>query len=55
MHYPSLREIADFKPRSLCQAAEEVGGKQFVVIAAGGGKWGSPLGGSYVAFALPGE
>ena len=30
-----------------------VGGKQFVVIAAGGGKWGAPSGGSYVAFALP--
>ncbi len=31
----------------------EVGGRQFVVIAAGGGKWGAPSGGSYVAFALP--
>jgi quinoprotein glucose dehydrogenase len=36
-------------------ATYEVGGKQFVVIAAGGGKWGAPSGGSYVAFALPGE
>jgi quinoprotein glucose dehydrogenase len=34
-------------------AVYEVGGKQFVVIAAGGGKWGAPSGGSYVAFALP--
>ncbi len=29
-----------------------VNGKQYVVIAAGGGKWGNPSGGSYVAFAL---
>jgi quinoprotein glucose dehydrogenase len=29
-----------------------VDGKQYVVIAAGGGKWGNPSGGSYVAFAL---
>ena len=28
-------------------------GKQYVVIAAGGGKWGAESGGSYVAFALP--
>jgi hypothetical protein len=41
----SLREMADFKPRSLRQPAYEVGGKQFVLIAAGGGKWGSPSGG----------
>ena len=34
-------------------ATYEVGGRQFVVIAAGGGKWGAPSGGSYVAFALP--
>lgn len=34
-------------------AVYEVGGKQYVVIAAGGGKWGAPSGGSYVAFALP--
>jgi quinoprotein glucose dehydrogenase len=31
----------------------EVGRRQFVVIAAGGGKSGAPSGGSYVAFALP--
>ncbi|HEY3838345.1 MAG TPA: PQQ-binding-like beta-propeller repeat protein [Bryobacteraceae bacterium] len=31
----------------------EVNGRQFVVIAAGGGKSGAPSGGSYVAFALP--
>jgi quinoprotein glucose dehydrogenase len=30
----------------------EVNGRQFVVIAAGGGKSGAPSGGSYVAFAL---
>jgi len=35
-------------------ATQEVSGRQFVVIAAGGGK-GSPSGGSYVAFALPEE
>jgi quinoprotein glucose dehydrogenase len=34
-------------------AVYAVGGKQYVVIAAGGGKWGAPSGGSYVAFALP--
>ncbi|MFN8092954.1 MAG: PQQ-binding-like beta-propeller repeat protein [Vicinamibacteria bacterium] len=34
-------------------AVYSVGGKQYVVIAAGGGKWGAPSGGSYVAFALP--
>ena len=34
-------------------AIYEVNGRQFVVIAAGGGKWGAPSGGMYVAFALP--
>ena len=34
-------------------AVYEVNGRQFVVIAAGGGKWKAPSGGSYVAFALP--
>ena len=34
-------------------ATYSVGGRQFVVIAAGGGKLGSPPGDSYVAFALP--
>jgi glucose dehydrogenase len=34
-------------------AVYEVDGRQFVVIAAGGGKGGQPSGGSYVAFALP--
>jgi quinoprotein glucose dehydrogenase len=34
-------------------ATYEVEGRQFVVIAAGGGKSGAPSGGSYVAFALP--
>jgi quinoprotein glucose dehydrogenase len=32
----------------------EVNGKQYVVIAAGGGKSGGPSGGSYIAFALGG-
>ena len=36
-------------------AIYEVKGRQFVVIGAGGGKWGLPSGGSYVAFALPAE
>ena len=36
-------------------AVYEVNGRQFVVIAAGGGKWGNPSGGQYVAFALPPE
>ena len=31
----------------------EIGGRQYVVIAAGGGKAGEPSGGTYVAFALP--
>lgn len=34
-------------------AMYEAGGRQFIVIAAGGGKSGAPSGGSYVAFALP--
>jgi len=34
-------------------ATYEVGGRQFVVIAAGGGKSGRPSGGNYVALALP--
>lgn len=34
-------------------AVYEVNGRQYVVIAAGGGKSGAPSGGSYVAFALP--
>ena len=34
-------------------ATYEVSGKQFVVIAAGGGKRGAPSGGVYVAYALP--
>ena len=33
-------------------ATYELDGRQFVVIAAGGGKWGAPSGGTYVAFAL---
>jgi quinoprotein glucose dehydrogenase len=36
-------------------ATYEVGGRQFVVIAAGGGKSRAPSGGMYVAFALPGK
>lgn len=34
-------------------AVYEVNGREYVVIAAGGGKWGNPSGGTYVAFALP--
>jgi quinoprotein glucose dehydrogenase len=34
-------------------ATYEVGGRQYIVIAAGGGKLGTPSGDSYVAFALP--
>jgi quinoprotein glucose dehydrogenase len=34
-------------------ATYEVGGRQFVVIACGGGKMGTPSGDTYVAFALP--
>jgi quinoprotein glucose dehydrogenase len=34
-------------------ATYEVGGKQYVVIAAGGGKIGTPSGDTFVAFALP--
>jgi quinoprotein glucose dehydrogenase len=34
-------------------ATYELAGRQFVVIAAGGGKSGGPSGGVYVAFALP--
>ena len=36
-------------------ASYEAGGRQFVVIAAGGGKLGTPSGSRYVAFALPEE
>ena len=36
-------------------ATYAVNGKQFVVIAAGGGKMGTKSGDSYVAFALPGD
>jgi quinoprotein glucose dehydrogenase len=36
-------------------AVYEVQGKQFVVIACGGSKWGGKSGDSYVAFALPGK
>jgi glucose dehydrogenase len=34
-------------------ATYEVDGRQYLVIGAGGGKWGAPSGGTYVAFALP--
>jgi quinoprotein glucose dehydrogenase len=36
-------------------ATYEVDGRQYVVIAAGGGKWRQPAGGCFVAFALPRE
>ena len=31
----------------------EINGKQYVAVAVGGGRWKSPVGDSYVAFALP--
>jgi quinoprotein glucose dehydrogenase len=34
-------------------AVYEANGREYVVIACGGGKWGERSGGSYVAFALP--
>ena len=34
-------------------AVYEVNGREMVVIGAGGGKWGQPSGGTYVAFSLP--
>ena len=34
-------------------AVYSTGGKQYVVIAAGGGRTGGPSGGDYVAFSLP--
>ena len=34
-------------------AVYELNGRQYVVIACGGGKSGAPSGGKYVAFALP--
>jgi quinoprotein glucose dehydrogenase len=34
-------------------AAYEVNGRQYIVIACGGGKLGTKSGDSYVAFALP--
>jgi quinoprotein glucose dehydrogenase len=34
-------------------AVYEVHGKQYVAIAAGGGKWGAPSGSQYVVFSLP--
>lgn len=34
-------------------ATYEVNGKQYVVIGAGGGKWGNPSGGKYYSFTLP--
>jgi quinoprotein glucose dehydrogenase len=34
-------------------ATYSVGGRQYVVIACGGGKMGTPSGDAYVAFALP--
>ncbi len=34
-------------------ATYQIGGRQFVVIAAGGGKMGTPSGDTYLAFALP--
>ena len=36
-------------------ATYSVSGRQYVVIAAGGGKMGTPSGDAYLAFALPEE
>jgi len=36
-------------------AMYEINSRQYIVIAAGGGKFGAPSGGSYVAFTLPGK
>ncbi len=36
-------------------ATYEIKGRQFVVMGAGGGKWGNPSGGSYFVFSLPEE
>jgi quinoprotein glucose dehydrogenase len=36
-------------------AVYEVNGREYVVIGAGGGKWGERSGGSYAAFALPSD
>lgn len=36
-------------------AVYAIDGKQYVVIASGGSKWGGPKGDSYVAFSLPEE
>jgi quinoprotein glucose dehydrogenase len=36
-------------------ATYEIKGRQFVVIGAGGGKWGNPSGGSHFDFLLPEE
>jgi glucose dehydrogenase len=40
-------------PGNATPAVYELAGRQYVVIGAGGGKWGNPSGGTYVAFALP--
>ena len=52
----SGRQLFTYKAPRAIRASPltyRVNGKQYVVIAAGGGKWGAPSGGSYVAFALP--
>ena len=36
-------------------AVYSVGGKQYVVVSAGGGRMGPPLGSEYFAFSLPEE
>jgi quinoprotein glucose dehydrogenase len=48
-----LWEAASPAAGNATPAIYAVEGRQFVVIGAGGGKWGSPSGGTYVAFALP--
>lgn len=49
-----LYEVDLPTPGVATPAVYEIDGKQFVVIACGGSKWGGKRGDSYVAFSLPG-
>ncbi|MGC4055254.1 MAG: PQQ-binding-like beta-propeller repeat protein [Paludibaculum sp.] len=48
-----LWEITMHAAGNATPATYKMNGKQFIVIAAGGGKWKGHSGGSYYAFALP--